>query len=467
MSVNNLTQKVKGLPNSPGIYIFKNTAGKIIYVGKAASLKDRVRSYFGKQNDFARPIDFYRDQITELEIKQTDTVLEAYFLEQDLIKRYQPKYNVLGKDDKSFVYVGITKEDFPRFEVKRKTDLEFRPKDDEKEKNKQSDMAKSTKEDLLDIQHSKVDVISKNGIAYTRVYGPYTARHLIEQALKILRKIFPYHNKPQKTEKFCLDYHIGLCPGPYAGKISKADYRKNIKAIELILRGKKKTLIRQLEKEMQRHSKKQEFEKAAQARNLLFTLRHIQDVAMIKESQLKPYKFVGVDKNQKTRAAGMNSTSHEKYFRVEGYDISNISGTHSVASMVVFDNEEDTLKPNKSQYRKFRIKTIKGANDVGAMQEVLQRRFANSWKIPNLILVDGGKGHLNMAKKVLRNYRYDIPILAVAKGPTRKKLDFYYYGKVPKLDDNIIAQIRDEAHRFAISYHRKLRRKNAIADLKK
>jgi excinuclease ABC subunit C len=144
-------------------------------------------------------------------------------------------------------------------------------------------------------------------------------------------------------------------------------------------------------------------------------------------------------------------------FRVEGYDISNISGKYSVGSMVVFDNSDGELRPNKSQYRKFRIKTIEGANDVGAMEEILKRRWGNSWPKPNLIILDGGRGHLNMARKVLRIYHLEIPLLSVAKGPTRKKLDFYSFGSVPKIPKNIIEQIRDEAHRFAIKYHRDLR----------
>jgi excinuclease ABC subunit C len=249
----------------------------------------------------------------------------------------------------------------------------------------------------------------------------------------------------QKTEKGCLDFQLGRCPGPYAGAISKTDYRKNIRGIQMILEGKKKNLIYRMKKEMDNAAKKNEFEKAAEIRNKIFSLEHIQDIALVTQNVKRETRN---DKNK---------------IRIEGFDISNISGKYSVGSMVVFDNSEGELKANKSQYRKFRIKTVEGANDVAAMREVLMRRFRNVWEKPNLIILDGGKGHLNMARGVLRIYRLDIPILAVAKGPERKKLDRYSFGTVPEYGENrIVEQVRDEAHRFAISYHKKLRGKGGL-----
>lgn len=469
-------QAINCLPTSPGVYLFKDQSGEIIYVGKAASLKDRVKSYFNGKNYYARPIDFYLDQIVEIDHQLTDTIIEAYFLEQELIKKLQPKYNVLGKDDKSFVYVCLTQEDYPRFEIKRKTDLSW-GKENKITGKKAGEAGVKKKEPELTIQikfdHCKNIKDTKTGIKYQRVYGPYTSRFLIEQALKILRRIFPYHNKAQQTEKGCLDFHIGLCPGPYAGAISKNDYRKNIRAIELLLKGRKKELVRKLEQDMEQQSKKQEYEKAAKTRNLLFTLRHIRDIALIRSERYDQEPSIVKDKSAvyqiQDKAGEEGNTakfqSKDTIFRIEGYDISNISGTNTVGSMVVFDNSdaESTklaeLMPNKKEYRKFRIKTIKGANDVSAMEEMLRRRFKNSWNRPDLILLDGGKGHLNMARRVLRDNHLDIPLLAVAKGPTRKKLDFHYYGTLPKVPDYIIEQVRDESHRFAITYHRKLRRK--------
>lgn len=377
-------------------------------MGKATSLKDRVGSYFigAKKN---RPVHSIIDQIKDIEIKKTETVLEAYILEQELIKKWQPKYNVDGKDDKSFCYVVITKEEFPRILIFRGREQKF----------------------LFPTE---------------KIYGPYVSKKNIEIALKILRKIFPYHSKKENSEKGCLDFQIGLCPGPYAGAISKKDYAKNILGIGMILSGKKKSLLNKLKKEMTAQSEKQEFEKAAILRNQIFALQHIQDIALISgRDEALPRLYGNAGK-----------------MRIEGYDISNISGASSVGSMVVFDNSKGELVSNKSQYRKFKIKTVSGANDVASMQEVLSRRFGNNWPRPDLIILDGGRGHLNMARRVLKSFHLEIPLLAVAKGPTRKKLDRYSFGNVPDISENILEQIRDEAHRFAIGYHKKLRGKNFI-----
>jgi excinuclease ABC subunit C len=434
-------QKLKSLPSSPGVYIFKDKSGRILYVGKAGSLKDRVNSYFQNKAGYARPIELFISEVKDLEIRKTDTVLEAYILEQELIKKLQPKYNVDGKDDRSFCYVLVTKEDYPRILIARKTDIVQIPNDKFKISNK------------IPISNDKIF----KRISYTRTYGPYTSKHQIETALKILRKIFPYHNKSQKTEKGCLDYQIGLCPGPYDGAISKADYRKNIHGIQMILEGKKKSLVNKMKKEMEEYSEKHEFEKAAEVRNKIFALQHIQDVALI-SSRDDNFKF----KISNFKSSSNDKISNFKKFRIEGYDISNISGKYAVGSMVVFDNSEDYVKPNKSQYRKFKIKTIGGANDVGAMEEILARRFGNNWPKPNLIILDGGKGHLNMARKILRNFHLEIPLIAVAKGPKRKKLDIYSFGTIPEIPKETVEQVRDESHRFAIKYHRKVRRKEAI-----
>jgi len=408
-------------------------------------LKDRVGSYFvgvdlvsarkGQTQGLSlrsmgygnRPIEMFISEVKDLEIRKTDTVLEAYILEQELIKKFQPKCNVDGKDDKSFCYVAVTKEEWPRFVVMRKTDLD---------KNVGADLASARK--------GQTQGLSLQKIQYKKIYGPYTSKHQIETALKILRKIFPYHARPQKTEKGCLDYQIGLCPGPYDGAITREDYQKNIRGIQMILEGKKKSLISRMKKEMEEYSRKHEFEKAGEVRNKIFALQHIQDIALMS------YNIEHETYNKKEK------------FRVEGYDISNISGKYSVGSMVVFDNSEGRIKPNKSQYRKFKIKTIEGANDVGAMEEILARRFKNNWLKPNLIILDGGRGHLNMARKILRNFHLEIPLVAVAKGPSRKKLDIYSFGTVPEIPKTIIEQMRDEAHRFAITYHKKLRKKSML-----
>ncbi len=397
-----LKKTISILPKSPGVYKYFDQTGKIIYVGKATSLKDRVGSYFTGAHD--TKTEKLVSEIKKIKFQKTETVLEALILESELIKKNQPKYNIKDKDDKSFSYFSITKnEKFPRILIVRKTDL--------------------------------------GKIESKKIYGPYTSKRQAEIVLKLLRKIFPFHSRKESSEKGCLDFEIGRCPGPYAGAISKKDYLKNIRGIEAVLSGKKKILIKKLEQEMKNFSKEQKFEKAAEIRNTLFALKHIQDVALI----------LGDEANE-------TFTQSTKKIRIEGYDISNISGDFAVGSMVVFKNS----KPQKSEYRKFKIKNISKINDIGMMKEIIERRFENDWKKPDLILLDGGKGHLNMATKVLLERNLNIPIIAVAKGPTRKKLDLFHSKNISSFanivsDLKLIEQIRNEAHRFAIKYHREVR----------
>jgi excinuclease ABC subunit C len=409
-----LKQKVAKFPQNPGVYIFRDKSRKILYIGKATNLRSRVGSYF-RGAETREHIESMMPNVFDVDFRQTDSVLEALISESNLIKKYQPKYNIKEKDDKSFSYFIITNEKFPRVIILRGTDLD---------KN-------------------------KNIIKYT--FGPFTSKKQIEIALKIIRKIFPFHSNNQKTEKGCLDYQIGLCSGPYDNAISREEYKKNIRGIKMILEGKMKKLIASLEKEMNKAAKKNEFEKAAELRNKIFALKHIRDVALITK-----------DFEEKLR-----TTNYEpRTIRIEAYDISNISGTNAVGSMVVFANDE----PDKSQYRKFKIKTIQGSDDVGMMREVLNRRFYNDWPMPDLVLLDGGVGHLNMAEKLLhKELGLNVAIASVAKGPKRKnqELRITNHELKPEIKNilsnkNIIKRIMDEAHRFAIAYHRKLRKGNFI-----
>jgi excinuclease ABC subunit C len=214
----------------------------------------------------------------------------------------------------------------------------------------------------------------------------------------------------------------------------------------MVLQGKKKNLLKKLEKEMKLAAKEQLYEVAAQKRNQFFALKHIRDSALINDSP--------ICKNLPENA------EYRSNYRIEAYDISNISGQFSVGSMVVFSGPLEDLEPEKDQYRKFKIKNTTGIDDVGMMREVLTRRSKNThWPLPDLIILDGGRGHLNMAKKLFKELNFNIPLLAVSKGPKRKKLDLHSVDKIPKIPANKIAFLRDEAHRFAIAYHRKLREK--------
>ncbi|NLC31214.1 MAG: GIY-YIG nuclease family protein, partial [Candidatus Moranbacteria bacterium] len=345
--------QLKKLPTTSGVYIFKNKNGEIVYVGKATSLKSRVSSYFLNKNqeEYIRPIEKMIAQVEKIKTIETETVLEALILEANLIKKHKPKYNVDGKDDKSFAYFVITKEDFPRVLIVRETDLR---------KSNQSSVISHRKksEDKKPHNNKKLQATGylptgqAGNLQAIGIFGPYTSKIQMQIALKIIRKIFPFHNRREKSEKGCLEFQLGLCPGPYAGAISKEDYKKNIKGIKMVLEGKKKNLLKILEREMLRYSKEEKFEKALELRNKIFALKHIQEIALLK--------------GEKRDSVGRN-------FRIEAYDISNISGEFAVGSMVVFGGGN----PDKSQYRKFKIKTVIGANDVGMMREMLIRRLNN------------------------------------------------------------------------------------------
>jgi excinuclease ABC subunit C len=419
---NLISEKRKSLPSSPGVYIFKDEDGTPLYIGKATNLKSRVASYFSGHDSRGERIANMISQSVDISIRKTQSVLEAVILESNLIKRYQPKYNVDLKDGKSFAHIVVTKERFPRFLIVRETDM-------------QSFADETVKQGMCGYSRS---------FHIARSYGPYTSKKQAETVLKLLRKIFPFHSSARKTENGCLYFHIGLCPGPYAGVISLLAYKKNIRNIEYVLRGKKTRLQSLLKREMEIASRLEEYERAGTLRDAVFALDHIRDVALLASAP---------------KALANDRAS----VRIEGYDISNISGKFAVGSMVVFIGGI----AEKKLYRKFSIQTVSGIDDVAMMREVLERRFRHTeWPFPDVLLLDGGKGHLNMAKRLLSNFRITekVCLVALAKGPTRKKVELIW-GTIECMKKNVdvpeavFVSVRDEAHRFAVSYHRKLRRK--------
>ncbi len=408
-----LSKTIAQLPHTPGVYLFQDADKKILYIGKATDLRSRVGQYFYGNDTRGTRIARLVAQTNHIETRQTDNVLDALLLEATLIKKYQPRYNIEGKDDKTFSYFVITHEKFPRIIIVRETDFT-------KERFKTSLYAKGKK------------------------FGPYTSREHMRIALKIIRKIFPFHNRAEKTEKGCLAYQIGLCPGPYAGAISEKEYKRNIRNISLFLSGRKKQLLRDLEREMKECAQKEEFEKAQKIKKQIFAINHINDVALMKKER-------------------KNST--QKGMRVEAYDISHIGGDFTVGAMVVSINGVI----DKSLYRKFKIKAIKGIDDIAAMREMLARRANHfgDWGVPDLIVLDGGQSHLHMAEGLWQNLGVAIPIIAVAKGPTRKKVEIYESASFPAdkkiiKDKDLFEMLREEAHRFAITYHKKLRKKHFL-----
>lgn len=387
----------KNLPSNPGVYLMKNNKEEIIYIGKAANLKERVKSYFiGKRNRKTKKL---VKEIKEIDFKKTDSVIEALILEAKLIKKHKPFFNVKEKDNRSFLYVAITNEKFPRVILVR-----GRNKD-------------KIKGDL---------------------FGPFTSSSSIREALRIIRKIFPYNlhkkNKIGKFKRPCMDYQIGLCPGTCVGKIEKEGYMENIKNIKKLLKGKKKTLLEELKGKMKKYAKEKKYRKASNLKKQINALQHIQDIALIKEDGIKE-----------------NNESEGK--RIEGYDISNISGKLAAGAMVVFNGNRSV----KSEYRKFKIRTVKKANDIAMIKEVLERRFNNSWPLPDLILIDGGKPQVNVVKEVLEEEGLSIPVVGIAKGKERKKNEII--GNKDGVKKKTLIKVRDEAHRFALKYHKKLREK--------
>jgi len=423
MSIDETIKKqLKLLPKKPGVYYFKDNHGKIIYVGKAGSLSSRVSSYFQKGHEVR--IEKLVGEIKKIDYKTTPSVLEALILEANEIKRLNPKYNVKEKDDRSFLYVVFTKDKFSKVQFVRGHELK---KIGEKK--------------------------------FKKVFGPYVSATSVRAALKILRKIFAFSNCEPGQKRPCFYYHIKQCPGVCIGEISASDYAKIIHRLGLVFSGKKKTLLSEMKHEMKEKSKQENFEEATKLRNQIFALEHIRDVAVLTKDDVTDYVGRGL--------APRHQDAINIFGRIEGYDISNISGVETVGSMVVFENGES----KKSEYKKFKIKTIKGANDVGMLREMLERRFSrvekrkektekSGWGLPDLVLIDGGRGQINVALEILVLKHLNIPVIGIAKGFDRKQDRLIFDKKNPELErvveqyKNLLLQVRDEAHRFAISYHR-------------
>ena len=431
------------LPDSPGVYFHYDAAGKLLYVGKATSLKKRVGSYFTKAHD--RRIAELVSKIARIDYIQTPTVIEALVLEANQIKAHRPPFNIMLLDDKTFLYLCITNEDFPKPVLMRGLDLE-----------------------RLGIQPFTRFLSLKARRQFLAVYGPYTSGRSLRTALDILRRAIPWStcNPPSVTgnNRPCFDAQIGKCPGVCSGAINKKDYRKIIKKLMLFFEGKKERIIASLRKDMDKAARRKEFEAATKFRDQLFALEHIHDVALITREE-PTYEF------------SEPTTRPENFInalgRIEAYDIANISGTSNVASMVVFENG----KANKDEYRKFKIKSFEGANDVGAMEEVMRRRFArianpdtatkDSWAMPDIMIIDGGEGQVNRVREVMQEYGLNIPMIGIAKGFDRKQDRLVFdesnpeLRRVAKAFKEVFQKARDEAHRFAGAYHRVLRSRNS------
>ncbi|UCH51799.1 MAG: excinuclease ABC subunit UvrC, partial [Chloroflexota bacterium] len=546
-----IEEQLKTLPAKPGVYLFKDNQGKVIYVGKASRLRNRLRTYFSPSTKLPFKIKKLVANISDFETIVTDSEQEALILECNLIKKYRPSYNVRLKDDKTFPYLKIDlKNDWPGIHITRR--------------------------------------FNKNGDRY---FGPFAGASSLRQTLRLLKKIFPFRSCNKtitgKDAKPCLEYHINRCLGPCIGAISKEDYQEMINQVVLFLEGKQELVVRDLKKKMEKASQQLQFEKAALIRDQIQAIEEViegqriaitikgdldaialaqtKDLAYAEIFFIRSDKLIGrdyilldgirdeepsqiitsfikqyyasassipplillqypteesdiitrwlsnqrgtpvklrvphrggkrqlmdtVEENARQGLAlyqAKQSTLIESALvleelkdrlnlprtplRIEGYDVSNIRGNLAVGSMVVFDKG----MPKPTYYRRFRIKSIAGIDDYAMIQEILRRRFRQSlvtnekWSvIPDLLLIDGGKGHLNAALEVMKELELDsVPAAGLAK----EKEEVFTPGKAEPLDIPqtsaalyLLQRIRDEAHRFALGYHQRLRYKESIS----
>jgi len=418
MDINQI--KKLNIPIGSGSYQFYNTQGEVIYIGKAANLKSRVLSYWQKSANHTPIKNKMLSEIAKIKWIATDSEIEAFLLESNLIKKYQPKYNIMLRDDKRFSYIKISTEDeIPGVFITRKID--------------------------------------KSG----KYFGPFISTLAARETVRVIRKIWPYCTERKRKDKPCFYYHLGRCLGICADKISRAEYMKRaINPLELFLGGKKKIIVKKLEariKKLKKNNAGAENEELLRLKYELVNMKQIlasSRVISVHEKYANDVVELGKLLNL-PRVPG----------RIEGYDISNIFGKDATGSMVVFSGGE----PDKNEYRKFKIKIGQGmANDVGMLKEVLERRFNNDWPLPDLIVVDGGKAQLNMISRILKKLEFNIPVVAISKGLGLRSAvapdKLFFPGQKQPLELplaspalHLIKRVRDEAHRFAIGYHRQLR----------
>lgn len=441
-----LTAKVKDLPREPGAYMFRDSKGRVIYVGKAKSLKERVSTYFQSSISLEPKTKVMVTKVADLDFIKTATELEALILEAELIKKHKPKYNIIHKDDKSHLYIVIRSEllnvqgeqkRLPKVMTARKTDLR---KDDIK-------------------------------------FGPFTNSRTTKQILRTLRKIFPFRDcspskffRYQRRKKPCLYGHLGLCMAPCLADTDLEKTQKEINRLKQFLQGKSSRVIKDYEKLMRTASSNKDYEQAASYRDILKKFEYIRTSFRAADKYIENPNLLD-DLAQKAidQLADEIPVLSEPPLKIECFDISDISGKEAVGSMVV--SRQGQLE--KSEYKKFKIRTKDEPDDVHMMKEVLRRRFKRGtdegeknkdWGLPDLIVLDGGKGHVSMGLEELKKYKVDIPLIGLAKRD--ETIVYKSSGKFEQLDlpDSseglrLLLRLRDEAHRFAQSYHHHLRLK--------
>lgn len=421
----------------PGVYSFLDKDNHVLYVGKAKNLKNRLRSYT-QYDQLSDRIKKLTDTAATLHIEPLGSELEALLIEAELVRAHQPPYNVLLKDDKSFLYVVITKEEFPRVLKKRRPEiLRFHQKD--------------------------------------TVLGPFASGYKLQEVLKLARRIFPWCNDPQNQKRrACFYYHLELCPGACIGEISAENYQENIRGLLQFLRGHQRELMRNLEAEMKQAAKEEHFERAVLLKQQVTLIKevtsehfHLQpDLILPTLTTNEPQEALVQLKRVLRLYLTLPPTVEFK--RIECYDVSNNQGTNAdVAAVVFIDGFAD-----KSEYRLFNIRTLNTPNDYGMLQEALQRRQNHpEWGVPDLVIIDGGRGQLRAALDI---WQWDCPVISIAKNPDRLVLmnpgatgpTKYTLLRLPTTHPalRLVQQLRDEAHRFSKKQHHRLQAKNLLPE---
>lgn len=417
-----LKEKIKQLPKKPGVYIYEDKIGKIIYIGKALSLKNRVASYFQQRHTDPKTIELV-SQINDLQTIVVNSEFEALLLEAKLIKQHKPKYNTAAKDGKSYLYITISKQFPNRISASRQPEIEN-------------------------------DILSW--------YGPFPSSREVQEILKTVRRIFPFRSCTNLPKRVCLYHHLKLCPGICL--YSNENYPKTIGQIKQMLSGKTSVLIKALKKEISSAAKALDFEKAQEVKNKIDALQRLtHGWKNIPQENRSSAKAIDEIKKILIRYGGINLLAINK---IEGYDVSNLSSQVIVGSMVAFVNGE----PDKSQYRKFNLKyNLSFQDDPEGIKQIVRRRLNHpEWILPQVILIDGGKTQITSAFSALKEKSLEnqIAVIGLTKEEEILIIPAVKFGSIsswkrlqlPRNSESLqlLQYIRDESHRFAQKYYRKL-----------
>src|SRR3989344_3645688 len=413
-----ISESINSLPKTAGVYLFW-CGDEILYIGKAINIKERVK------NHFMQPVlkdKLFIPKITRIEARETGSEIGALLLEANLIKQHLPKFNAIWKDDKNYFYVAFSKN--------------------------------AEKLPYVHLTHQKSE--------FTAEYiGPFIEGAPLKKIVKYLRRVFPYYTQARHPKTLCTWCHLGLCPGP-TPDITR--YKKDIKKLILVLRGKRTSALRELKKEMTILTKSNKFEEAGTVRDRMLALdrimQHTHVIAANSPEQMAN-SWAGTEKMLQDILDVKTPIS-----KIECYDISNIQGKSAVGSMVVFVDGA----PDKSQYKKFRIRMENEPNDIAMLREVFQRRLAHpEWGYPQVMLIDGGRAQLNVALEVkTQNSKFKIKVISIAKG----RQELFIEGQknpiplkaLPQEIYNLVKHLDDEAHRFAKAYHTKVRKRAILQE---